>query len=241
MVADAIDYQELKTGRREEGTVYSIYSLGRKIAQGFGAAAVLLILGWVGFQEATKCVDPIIGEYEVPAIQTAVVANRIRIVVGAVYCFCSLVQFIMIAFVFPLSKKKVKEMNYKLGRIENLNKKDTPFCELDEAKLPEIKNRKIAVGITSILLYPLGIDKFLMCSKRLGKEAIKWTVLSIIFFFIGAPFLIVRSIKGIVKGIKVLRMNEEEYVNYVREVNTILIRLSGPEESSVKLILNQDD
>lgn len=241
MVADAIDYQELKTGRREEGTVYSIYSLGRKIAQGFGAAAVLLILGWVGFQEATKCVDPIIGEYEVPAIQTAVVANRIRIVVGAVYCFCSLVQFIMIAFVFPLSKKKVKEMNYKLGRIENLNKKDTPFCELDEAKLPVIKNRKIAVGITSILLYPLGIDKFLMYSKRLGKEAIKWTVLSIIFFFIGAPFLIVRSIKGIVKGIKVLRMNEEEYVNYVREVNTILIRQSGPADNSVKLILNQDD
>ena len=128
MVADAIDYQELKTGRREEGTVYSIYSLGRKIAQGFGAAAVLLIIGWVGFQEATKCMDPIIGEYEVPAIQTPVVANRIRIVVGAVYCFCSLVQFVMIAFVFPLTKKKVEEMNVKLGRVNevkiDLNQED---------------------------------------------------------------------------------------------------------------------
>ena len=52
MVADCIDYQEMKTGKREEGTVYAVYSLGRKIAQGLGAAVVLLMLGWIGFKKA---------------------------------------------------------------------------------------------------------------------------------------------------------------------------------------------
>lgn len=113
MVADCIDYQEMITGEREEGTVYAIYSLGRKIAQGLGASVVLLILGWVGFQEAGF--DSVLG-VEIPAVQTPDVANKIRLVVGAVYCVCSLIQFVMIKFVYPLTKEKVTEMNLKLGR-----------------------------------------------------------------------------------------------------------------------------
>ena len=122
MVADCIDYQELQTGKREEGTVYAIYSLGRKIAQGLGASLVLLILGWIGFQEAGK-ID--LGDYnpeyagsfiEGVSVQTPVVANRIRLLIGAFYCICSLVQFVMIKFVYPLSKSEVEEMNRKLGR-----------------------------------------------------------------------------------------------------------------------------
>ena len=113
MVADCIDYQELQTGKREEGTVYAIYSLGRKIAQGLGASIVLLFLGWLGFQEAgwndtLNC--------EIPSFQTSEVANRIRILIGIVYCVCSLVQFVMIKFVYQLTKDKVDEMNRKLGR-----------------------------------------------------------------------------------------------------------------------------
>lgn len=113
MVADCIDYQEMISGEREEGTVYAIYSLGRKIAQGLGASVVLLILGWIGFQEAGF--DSVLG-VEIPAVQTPDVANRIRLVIGAVYCVCSLIQFIMIKFVYPLTKEKVTEMNLKLGR-----------------------------------------------------------------------------------------------------------------------------
>ena len=118
MVADCIDYQELQTGRREEGTVYAVYSLGRKIAQGFGAAIVLLMLGWIGFQEAGY--DKVLG-VEIPCVQTPDVANRIRLLIGAVYCVCSLVQFIMLKFVYPLSKDKVDEMNIKLGRVNEVD------------------------------------------------------------------------------------------------------------------------
>ena len=113
MVADCIDYQEYLTGKREEGTVYAIYSLGRKIAQGLGASVVLLILGWIGFQEAGW--DEKLG-VEIPCVQTPEVANNIRIMIGVVYCVCSLVQFVMIKFVYPLTKDKVTELNIALGR-----------------------------------------------------------------------------------------------------------------------------
>ncbi len=47
--SDCIDYQELKTGRREEGTVYATYSLGRKLAQGFGASIIAFLLMLTGY------------------------------------------------------------------------------------------------------------------------------------------------------------------------------------------------
>lgn len=113
MVADCIDYQEIKTGKREEGTVYAIYSLGRKIAQGLGAAAVLLVMGWLGFKEAGW--DEVL-QVEIPAVQDFDVANNIRILIGVVYFICMVVQFVMIKFVYPLDKKAIEEMNAKLGR-----------------------------------------------------------------------------------------------------------------------------
>ena len=45
MMSDAIDYNEWKYGTREEGTVYALHSFFRKLAQGIGPSAVLLIMG----------------------------------------------------------------------------------------------------------------------------------------------------------------------------------------------------
>ena len=39
LMADAIDYNEWKTGKREEGTVYSLHSFFRKLAQACRATA----------------------------------------------------------------------------------------------------------------------------------------------------------------------------------------------------------
>ena len=51
LVGDAIDYQEYITGERNEGTVYSSYSLARKLAQaisgGIGYVATALILVFI--------------------------------------------------------------------------------------------------------------------------------------------------------------------------------------------------
>ena len=45
MMGDAIDYQEWKTGKREESVVYALHSFFRKLAQGVGPAAVIAIMG----------------------------------------------------------------------------------------------------------------------------------------------------------------------------------------------------
>ena len=49
MVADCIDYQEIRTGVREEGVVYATYSLGRKLSQGIGASLVTALLVFTAF------------------------------------------------------------------------------------------------------------------------------------------------------------------------------------------------
>ena len=110
MVSDCIDYQEIKTGRREEGTVYAIYSLGRKVAQGLGAAIVLVFMGWLGFKSAVDGITP---------TQTPEVANNIRILIGAVQFVCCLGQFLCIMFVYNLNKQKVDEMQVQLGRVND--------------------------------------------------------------------------------------------------------------------------
>ena len=55
MMGDAIDYNEWKTGKREEGTVYSLHSFFRKLAQGVGpAVAVAIIISRVRARRAGK-------------------------------------------------------------------------------------------------------------------------------------------------------------------------------------------
>ena len=51
MVVDCIDYQNVKTGQRDEGSIYSLYSFFRKLAQGIGSSLVALVLGWLGYQK----------------------------------------------------------------------------------------------------------------------------------------------------------------------------------------------
>ena len=112
MIADCIDYQELQTGRREEGTVYAIYSLGRKFAQGIGASLVLLIMGWLGCQSTAG---------EMSIIQEFPIANNVRVMVGLIYGICCLVQWVSIKYIYNLGKKEVEEMQIKLGRVNDIN------------------------------------------------------------------------------------------------------------------------
>lgn len=57
MVSDAIDYQELQTGKRNEGSIYATYSMARKIGQGIGQAlipaSIALLIPGLDLAEAT--------------------------------------------------------------------------------------------------------------------------------------------------------------------------------------------
>ncbi len=104
LMADAIDYNEWKTGKREEGTVYSLHSFFRKLAQGVGPSVVLLIMGWLGYNS-----DLGVGA------QTAATASNMCWLVAALYTFSAIIMFVGIAFIYNLDKKTMAQMNQDLA------------------------------------------------------------------------------------------------------------------------------
>ncbi len=104
MMGDAIDYNEWKTGTREEGTVYSLHSFFRKLAQGVGPALVLVIMVALGY----------VGENE--GNQLWQVAVNMRYLVAGTYLFSAVLQFIGLGLVYNLDKKTLAKMNEDLNR-----------------------------------------------------------------------------------------------------------------------------
>lgn len=104
MMGDAIDYNEWKTGNREEGTVYSLHSFFRKLAQGIGPSLVLIVMvafGYIGANEGNQVWE---------------VAVNMRYLVAATFMFSAILQFIGLALVYNLDKKTLAKMNAELGR-----------------------------------------------------------------------------------------------------------------------------
>ena len=103
MMGDAIDYNEWKTGKREEGTVYALHSFFRKLAQGVGPAVALVImvaLGYVGANEGN---------------QTAEVAYNMRYLVAVLYTFSAVCEFVGLGIIYNLDKKSLAKMTEELN------------------------------------------------------------------------------------------------------------------------------
>lgn len=49
LVAEVTDYNEMLTGKRNEGTIYGTFNLSRRIGQTVGNSAAVLALGWIGY------------------------------------------------------------------------------------------------------------------------------------------------------------------------------------------------
>ena len=105
MMGDAIDYNEWKFGTREEGTVYSLHSFFRKLAQGVGPSIALLIMGWLGYNAKLGTIG-----------QSMETANNMCWLVAGLYLFSAILQFIGIAFIYNLDKKTLDKMTHDLGR-----------------------------------------------------------------------------------------------------------------------------
>lgn len=102
-MADAIDYNEWRTGKREEGTIYSLHSFFRKLAQGVGPSIVLLLMGVLGYISANGTDG-----------QTIQTAYNMCWLVGGLYLFSAVLMFVSIAFVYNLDKKTLAKMNEEL-------------------------------------------------------------------------------------------------------------------------------
>ena len=107
LMADAIDYNEWKNNTKEEGTVYSLHSFFRKLAQGAGPSLVIVIMGLLGY------------DGKLGANQPFEVAENMKWLVAALYTFSAVVMFISIAFIYNLNKKKVAEMTAELEARRN--------------------------------------------------------------------------------------------------------------------------
>ena len=113
MMGDAIDYNEWKTGKREEGVVYSLHSFFRKLAQGVGPAVALVIMSTLGY--VNNAVDPVTGEafIDVTLLSWDVAVN-LRYLVAALFLVSAIMQFIGLGLVYNLDKKTLAKMNADL-------------------------------------------------------------------------------------------------------------------------------
>ena len=103
LMADAIDYNEWKTGKREEGVVYSLHSFFRKLAQGIGPSIVLLLMGVLGYNSQVD-----VGQ------QSAATAYNMCWLVSGLYLFSAVLMFVSIAFIYNLDKKTMEKMTADL-------------------------------------------------------------------------------------------------------------------------------
>jgi len=103
MMGDAIDYNEWKNGTREEGTVYSLHSFFRKLAQGVGPSLALVIMATLGYSEVNG------------GNQLFSVALNMRYLVSGLYLFSAVMQFVGLALIYNLDKKTLAKMNAELA------------------------------------------------------------------------------------------------------------------------------
>ncbi|MFC2948135.1 MFS transporter [Virgibacillus sediminis] len=106
-VTDAIDYQEYLTGTREDGTIYAIYSFARKMGQAFAGGLTGFALTFVGYTASTT--------------QSQEVKDGIYTVATLVPGVMYLLVFLILVFVYPLNKKRTKQLEINLAEKREAN------------------------------------------------------------------------------------------------------------------------
>ncbi len=135
MMGDAIDYNQWKTGKREEGVVYSLHSFFRKLAQGVGPALALLVMQGMGYVNNAKYVLDAAGNQILDANGDAMVeaasgaaatlihvpflsdetAISIRTLVAVLFVLSAVMQFVGLGLIYNLDKKTLNKMNEELA------------------------------------------------------------------------------------------------------------------------------
>lgn len=105
-ITDVIDFQEIRTGERNDATVYATYSWARKLGQALAGGLSGWALGWIGYESAAG------GGIQQP-----------QSVLDGIYTLTTLVPALLLgasalilAFWYPLSKKRVDENVATLAR-----------------------------------------------------------------------------------------------------------------------------
>lgn len=104
LVGEAIDYNEMITGKRTEGSIYGTFNLTRRIGQTVGNSAAVLALGWIGYQAGA-------------ATQTAGTLTGIKALVVLIPAIFILGSWIAFRFVWNITPDvRAKMAAFKSGK-----------------------------------------------------------------------------------------------------------------------------
>lgn len=107
-ITDIIDDREVRTGHRDDGTVYAVYSFSRKIGQAIAGGLGGWTLSWIGFNENA-------------AVQTESVIEGIYTVSTGVPAILYFIVALSLIFIYPLDKERVAENIELLKNKKTLN------------------------------------------------------------------------------------------------------------------------
>ena len=99
-ITDVIDYQDVRTGQRDDATVYALYSWARKVGQALAGGLTGAALGWIGFSVA----DAKAGKQQPQEVVDGIYA-LVNLVPGVSFILVGLVLF----FLYPLKKKAIAQ------------------------------------------------------------------------------------------------------------------------------------
>ncbi len=95
MITDVIDASELKHGVREDGTIYAVFSFARKMGQAASSGLIGFLLTTIGYTTQTAYdVDVVNAIYDISCLLPA---------------FGLVLVVLALAFVYPLSRKRVEQ------------------------------------------------------------------------------------------------------------------------------------
>ena len=107
-ITDVIDYNEIITGKRDDGTIYGVYSFSRKIGQALAGGLGGFALTFIGYNSLATT-------------QSAEVTNGIYTISTLFPGVCYIVVALILMFAYPLSKKVVDENSAKLAAMRSAN------------------------------------------------------------------------------------------------------------------------
>lgn len=104
-ITDIIDDRQVRTGVREDGTVYAVYSFARKVGQAIAGGLGGWALGWVGFDSGKQ-------------VQTEAVTRGIYNISTLIPAILYLGVGLSLLFIYPLNKKRVESNIEKIKKIK---------------------------------------------------------------------------------------------------------------------------
>ena len=108
-ITDIIDYNEILTGKRDDGTIYGVYSFSRKIGQALAGGLGGFALTFIGYNSMA-------------ATQSTATTDGIYTLATLFPGACYIIVGLILMFIYPLNKKVVNENSLKLEEMRNSNK-----------------------------------------------------------------------------------------------------------------------